>query len=142
MATPIGSRALVFYLDSTDFTDHVKDVRIKVSETDSDFVSFSDAAAGGAKDYSLVITMKQDTATDSLWYYAWNEAGVDNTYEIWPNGYNGGVPTATYPKFSGSVTIELPDGDLLGGEANKSNTMRFTTEVEWKCTAKPTLTVA
>lgn len=142
MATPIGSRALVFRLDSTDFTGAVKDVRIKSSETDSDFVSFADAAAGGARDYTLAITLKQDTDSTSLWYYIWNEAGATNTYEVWPNGYNGGTATTTYPKFSGSVIIQDPDGDLIGGEANASATMRFVSEVEWKCTAKPTLTVS
>lgn len=138
----IGTRKLVLYVDSTDFTDSVSNVRIVPGEKDSDFMSFEEALAGGAREYKLALTLRQDTSTTSLWYYAWNEAGSDVDVEIWPNGYNGGTATATYPKFTGTVTITEPDGDFLGGEANKSTTAVFLTEVEWTFTAKPTLVTA
>jgi hypothetical protein len=60
---------------------------------------------------------------------------------VWPNGQDATtptVPTTTYPKFSGTVTITEPDGDLVGGDADQSTTARFTTDVEWVFTAKPT----
>lgn len=142
MATIIGTRNTVFYLDSTDFTSQVKHVSLE-SEVDSDaFQSFADALAGGSRRYKIKLTVRQDTATDSLWYYIWNELGATNTYEFWPNGYNGGTPTATYPEFSGSVVISEPDGTMLGGESNPSATAVGEVEVEWECTAKPTLAVA
>ena len=139
----VGSRTLAFRVGAgpTDFTSSVKDVRIKSAETDSDFVSFADALAGGARDYTLAITLKQDTAAAALWYYCWDNAGDDVAVEVWPLGIPGapGDPTASQPCIAGTVTISEPDGDLIGGEANASNTMRFTAEVEWKYTAKPTL---
>ena len=136
----IGSRALILKVDGTDFTPEVSKVRIKVDNTDSDFVSFADAAAGGAKDYILAITLKQNTDASALWYYAWSQSGADIDVEVWPNG-GGTTASATEPKFAGTVTVSLPDGDLLGGDANASNSVRFTTDLEWKFTAKPTLSV-
>lgn len=137
----LGTRKLVLRVDGTDFTDSVSDVRIVSGEKDSDFMSFTEAAAGGAREYKLAMTLKQDTSTTSLWYYAWAESGTDQAVEIWPNGYNGGEESTTYPKISGTVTITEPDGDFLGGEANKSSTAVFVTEVEWTFTAKPTIDV-
>lgn len=137
----LGTRALVLRVEATDFSDSVSDVRVKVADSDSDFVSFAQAAAGGAKDFSLVMTLKQDTASTSLWYYAWNAAGTDVDVEIWPNGYNGGTVSTTYPKFTGTCTVTLPDGDILGGEANASTTAFFTSEFEWKFTAQPVIDV-
>ena len=143
----LGTRKLKLFLGAspTDFTDSVSNVRIVSGEKDTDFVSFLEAASGGAREYKLALTLKQDTATTSLWYYAWSQAGSDVAVEVWPNGQNSTsptTPTATYPKVSGTITIVEPDGDFLGGEANKSNTAVFTTEVEWTFTAKPTLAVA
>lgn len=143
----LGTRRLRLFVGAvpTEFTDSVSDVRIVSGEKDTDFVSFAEALAGGAREYTLAMTLKQDTATTSLWYYAWNSAGDDIAVEIWPNGQNTTdptVPTATYPKISGTVTITEPDGDFLGGEANQSATAVFTTEVEWKFTAKPTMAIA
>lgn len=138
----LGTRKLVLRVDGTDYTSSVSNVRIVSGEQDTDFVSFADALAGGAREYTLALTMKQDTGTTALWYYAWSQAGTDVAVEVWPNGYNSGTATATYPKITGTVTITEPDGDFLGGEANASSTAVFTTEVEWKYTAKPTLAIA
>lgn len=135
----LGTRKLILKVAATTFTDSVSDVRIVAGEKDSDFISFADALAGGARDYTLKMTMKQDTSASSLWYYAWNSAGTDVAVSIWPNG--GVARSATTPEITGTVTIVEPDGDFLGGEANASNTAVFTTEVEWKFTAKPVLNI-
>jgi len=140
-----GTRALVFRLGTTptDFTGAVKDVRVKSDEADSDFTSFADAAAGGARSYKLVLTLKQDNTTTSLWYYAWSQAGQTVAYEVWPNGRPvSGTASAAQPKFSGSVVVREPNGDFIGGEADKSTTKYFTTEFEWDCTAKPILSIS
>jgi hypothetical protein len=141
MATVIGTRNTIFKLDSVDFTAHVRKVAIASEEDGDGFLSFTEALAGGARKYKLIITLMQDTAAASLWYYMWNEAGATNTFEFWPNG-GGTTPSATTPKFSGSVIITEPDGEFLGGESNKSATAVNEVEVEWECTAKPTLAVA
>jgi len=147
VATIIGTRKAKLFIGAgvTDFTSDVSSIKLVAGEKDSDFMSFTEANAGGARDYTLALTIRQDTAAASLWYYAWSLAGSDVAYQFWPNGQNSvspTTPTAAYPKFSGTVTIREPDGDLLGGEANRSSTAVNVIEVEWQCTAKPTLDVA
>lgn len=147
MATIIGTRKTQLFLGAgpTEFTGEVSNVRLVAGEKDSDFMSFLEANSGGARDYKLALTVRQDTAAASLWYYIWSQVGADVAYQFWPNGQNSTsptTPTATYPKFHGTITISEPDGDLLGVEANKSTTAVGLVEVEWQCTAKPTLAVA
>lgn len=137
--TALGTRALRLFIDGTEFTSSVSNVRLVSAESDNDFVTFAQAAAGGARDYTLEMTLAQDTETTSLWYYAWAEAGVDQTCVIWPNG--GTVESTTTPAIRGTVTVKEPDGDFLGGEANASTTARFTVDVAWPFTAKPTIDV-
>ncbi len=138
-----GTRSLVFRLGATDYTSAVSKVRIRSGETDSDFVSFTEAAAGGARKYVMVLTLKQDNATTALWYYAWAQSGQSVAYEVWPNGRPvSGTPSATQPRFSGNVIVKEPDGDFIGGDADPSATKYFTAEYEWDCTAKPVLAVS
>jgi hypothetical protein len=141
VATVIGTRKTVLKVATTDFSDHISKCVIVSGDKDSDFMSFTEALAGGSRDYTLELTIKQDTAAASLWYYAWGSAGTDVAVEFWPCGVTSPATAAT-PKFSGTVTVVEPDGDFLGGEANKSNTATNTTEVKWKFTAKPTLTIS
>lgn len=138
-----GTRKLVLRIATTDFSSAVSTAKITTAESDSDFVSFADAAAGGARKYVLAMTMAQDTVSTSLWYYIWSVTGTDVAYELWPNGRPvSGTATPSQPKFSGNVTVMEPDGDLIGGDADKSNTAVFKTDVEWPCTAKPTIAIS
>jgi hypothetical protein len=141
VATPIGTRKTVLKVASTDFSDAISHCEISAGDKDSDFMSFTEALAGGARDYTLKLKIKQDTAAASLWYYIWGSAGTDVSVEFWPCGVTSPAAPAT-PKFSGTVTVREPDGALLGGEANRSNTALNVTEVEWQFTAKPTLTIS
>lgn len=141
MATIIGTRKMVLIVDGDDYSTNVSKCVIKAADTESDFVSFPDALAGGARDYVLALTFRQDTASDSLWYFAWDRAGEDVDVELWPNGWNGGTEGATYPKVTGTVTVVEPDGDFVGGEASRSNTSVNVCEVEWKFTAKPVIDI-
>jgi len=140
MATIIGTRKTILKVGGTDYSASVSKCVVTSDETGDDFVTFADALAGGARDYKLALTLRQDTATDSLWYYAWNNAGDDVAIEFWPNG-GGTTESVTTPKITGTVTVTEPDGDFLGGEANRSNTAVNTVKTEWKFTAKPVLDV-
>jgi len=140
VSTIIGSRKTEFFLDGVNYTDEVSSVLLSAGKTESDFVSFTEALAGGGRDYTLKLTLRQDTDTSALWYTIWDAAGDDLEYEFWPNG-GSPTPSADTPKFSGTVTISEPDGDLLGGDANTSPRMVQTVKVEWLCTDKPDLTV-
>jgi len=141
----LGTRLLKLKVGSTFYDSSVSNVRITADEKETDFVSFADAAAGGAREYKLALTLRQDTDATSLWYYAWNVSGTTVAVEIWPNGQNSTAPTTptpAFPKISGSVVITEPDGDFIGGEANKSVSSVFTSEVEWTFIAKPVMAIA
>lgn len=131
----IGTRKLTLDIDGTEYTAQVSNVRITSAEADSDFVTFAEAASGGARDYALVITLTQDAAAGTLWTEIFENAGDDVPYVVAP--YGNAAPSAGEPHFTGTCTITEPDGDLLGGEANKSNTARMTIEVTFPCTGKP-----
>lgn len=143
----LGTRLLVLEMATaaapTVFTDHtaaVATVKISTAESDSDFVPFSEAAAGGAREYTLELTLAQDLATSALWRKTFDNAGTDVPFKIWPNGKpGGGTPSATQPVITGTAQITEPDGDWIGGDADKSPTARFTTEVAWKLLAKPAI---
>jgi hypothetical protein len=141
VSTIIGTRKTELIIDAVNYTDEVSSVSLSEEETDSDFVSFAQALAGGGRDHILKLKIRQDTDTASLWYYIWDASGDDVTYEFWPNG-GYPTPSATTPKFSGTLTISAPKDTLLGGDANVSPIKVNTVEVEWMCTEKPTLTAA
>lgn len=135
--TPLGTRSLKFKVGTTEFNADVSNCRIVSAESDSDFVSFAQAAAGGARDYTLAFTATQDPAdATSLWRKVWDSAG--STVAVSINPYGGTTFSTANPGYTGNVVITEPDGDLLGGEANASTTARFTIDLEWKFTAKPT----
>lgn len=135
--TALGTRLLTASVGGTDYTAQISDCRITSAESDSDFTTFADAAAGGARDYFLVFKAVQDPATGTLWDKVWTAPGSTVAVSIKPAG---GTTTAspTQPHFTGNVVVSEPDGDLLGGEADKSTTSRFTFEGKWPFTAKPT----
>ncbi len=136
----IGTRHLVLYVDESNVTAEVASAIVRASETDSDFISFADAAAGGGRQYTLALRFVQDATTASLWDQIWSHAGEEVDIEIRP--YGNAEPSASQPHFTATAVITEPDGDLLGGEADASPTQRFTVEVEWALTAKPTKVTA
>lgn len=136
----IGTRKLKLEVDGTEHTANVSNVRITSGASDSDFITFAQANAGGGRDYALVITLAQDAASGSLWREIWDNAGDDVPVTVMP--YGNAVPSATEPHYEATATITEPDGDLLGGEANSSTSARFTVEVTWALAGKPTAVVA
>lgn len=137
--TPLGTRSLKIKIGSTEYNADISDCRIVSGAADSDFTSFAAAATGGAREYTLKFTATQDPADSaSIWTKVWSSAGTTAAVVI--NPYGGATLSASNPGFSGNVVISEPDGDLLGGEADASTSARFTIELEWKFTAKPTMT--
>ena len=63
----IGTRLLKISVGGSDYTAEVSKAVITSGEGDSDFVTFSDAASGGAREYRLEFTGVQDAETGSLW---------------------------------------------------------------------------
>lgn len=136
-STPLGTRSLKLKIDGVEYTADVSKVYIDSAAADSDFVSFADAKAGGRREYTLKFTATQDPAdATSIWNIVWTQTGEEIDVEV--NPYGGAAASAANPTFTGTVTITEPDGTILGGEADPSTTARFTMELEWKFTAKPT----
>jgi len=101
------------------------------------FVSFADAAAGGGRDWKLLLTAVQDPGNvDSVWSLVWDTPGAEVPVIVRP--YGNATASATQPHYSGTCVVSLPDGDMLGGEADRSTSARWTVELEWAFTAKPT----
>lgn len=139
--TPLGTRSLKLKIGSTEFYTDVSNCSIESAAASSDFTSFAQAAAGGARDYTLKFTATQDPAdATSIWNQVFSNAG--STVAVSINPYGGTTFSATNPGFTGNVVITEPDGTLLGGEANPSTTAKFTMGLEWKFTAKPTKVTA
>lgn len=132
----IGTRKLTLTIDGDEVSPQVSRAIVTAGDRDSDFLTFADARAGGARDYILALTMVQDAATGTLWDQVWSHAGDEIDVVVRP--YGNAIATATEPHFHGTVTVKEPDGDLLGGEADASTTARMTIEVEWPFLAKPT----
>jgi hypothetical protein len=139
----VGKRLIELFVDSIDMSDAASNARYSNEDTASDFISFATAAANSAKDWYLEGTCVQDTTADSLWDYMWSQTGTDVTAVLWPNGQPvGGTPTVSQPSYTATVTIALPDGDTLGGDADTSSTARQTVDFKWQCAAKPTKATA
>lgn len=137
----LGTRLLTLTIGAVDYTAQISDCRLTSGESDSDFVTFFDAAQGGARDYKLAFKAVQDPATGTLWDKVWTVPGTTVACIIKPAG-GATTPSPTQPHFTGNVIISEPDGDLLGGEADPSPSARFTIECEWAFTAKPTRLIA
>lgn len=134
--TALGTRLLKVKVGTTEYTSEVSKCQIVSGAADSDFTSFADAASGGAREYAVEFTMKQDMASTSLWRMLWASAGTTVAVKI--NPYGNATATADEPHYTANVTITEPDGVMIGGEANSSTSARMTVDVRWVAEAKPT----
>jgi len=135
----IGTRDLVLRVGGVDYSPSTQRAVVRSVPTSSTFVSFTDAQAGGKRDYILAMTIHQDRAAGSLWRTVWAQRGTDVGFELWPYGRpSNGIATAAQPRCLGTATVAEPDGDLIGGEPDEDPQAVMTVEVEWLCTAKPT----
>lgn len=135
----IGTRKLKIEIDGTEHTAEVSKAVVTSGESDSDFLTFAGAASGG-RAYKLNIVAVQDAASGSLWREVWDNAGTEVPVTSMP--YGNAVPTAAEPHFTMNATIQEPDGDFIGGEADASTSSRFTFEVVWDLDAKPVMVTA
>lgn len=135
--TPLGTRSLKLKIGTTEYNTDINDCQLIAGPADSSFTSFAAAASGGARKYTLKFTATQDPAdSTSIWRKVWTAAGT--TVAVSLNPYGGGTFSATNPGYSGNLVITEPDGNLLGGAANGDPAAKFTIDLEWQFTAKPT----
>lgn len=131
----IGSRLLKVKIGATDLTLQCSKLEIQAVDVDGP-VTFSEAAAGGAKMWKLVGTALQDTASGSIWRTVWAAAG--STVAVVVNPFGVATFVAGSEGYSGNCVVAQPDGAFIGGEADPSVSMRRTFDFEWTFTAKPT----
>jgi hypothetical protein len=137
----LNTNKLTILLDGVERAAEVSKVAISNAETDSDFVSFASAAAGGSRDWSLTMTAVQDPGdADSVWSLLWDSPGTEVDVLVRP--YGNATASATQPHWEGTCLVQLPDGDVLGGETNRSASARWTVELSWPFTERPTRVVA
>lgn len=134
-ASDVNKRSLTLTINSIERAAELSTAKITSAETDADFVSFADAAAGGARDYVFVGTAKQNTGDASVWDLIFAHAGETKAVVYRPHG--NAVPSVTQPHFTFSVVVKEPDGDYLGGDADPSTTAYQTVDFEWPLLAKP-----
>lgn len=133
----ISGRLLTLEIDGVDYSDQASNASVNSAESDSDFLSFADAASGSARDYTLVMTVAQDLAVGTLWREIFDNPGDTVPFTIAP--YGNATATASQPHVVGSAVISEPDGTFVGGESTLSTTAAHTVEVEWRMTGKFTL---
>lgn len=132
-----GTRLLKFKINGVEYTASAATAKLSAADSDSDFTTFADAAAGGAKDHTLQITTAQDLAPGSIWRMIFQSAG--STVSFIGNLYGNATASDTQPFLSGTLTIPAPDGDYWGGDADKSTTAKMTMDSTWSFAAQPAL---
>lgn len=135
-----GTRSLTITIGATEYNMQLSAARVTSGASESDFTTFADAAAGGARDYKMVFTGVQDHAVGSLWDKVWTVPGTSVACLLKP--YGNATATAAQPHYSFNATVTEPDGDFIGGEANASTTAKFTFDCTWALASKPTKVIA
>jgi hypothetical protein len=131
----IGTRLLKVVVAGTEYSAQVSTSKLTSGESDSDFVTFSDAAAGGARQYNFEFTAVQDLVVGTLWDKVWSVPGTTVACTLKP--YGNAVASPTQPWYTFNAVVTEPDGDLIGGDADKSVTAQQVITCVWPCDAKP-----
>ena len=129
----IGTRKLKIEIDGDDYTADVSNARFTTSTGGTDFLSFAAAATGDDLQWNLEGTAAQDAASASFWSAVFDNAGDDVPVTLMP--YGNATPTTSEPHFTATVTLKIPEGDVLGGEANTSTSARFTFDFSFPSTS-------
>lgn len=131
----VTPRLIALEVDGVDRSDEVSKATIASAAADGGFLSFVAARSGGARAYTLNMTVAQDHASDTLWDLIWTGLGteVDGVYAP----YGNAEPSTTQPHYGFTAVVAEPDGDLLGAEAAIPASAVAVVEVAWELTAKP-----
>lgn len=121
-----------------EYSAYLTNARFSAADSDNDTITFADAAAGGAKDYTFAGTMVQDDGGNaaSLWEMARVNSGATVSLRYMPQGTTTASTTA--PHWTATAVIAAWDGDFLGGDANSSATFKNTVDFSWELTGPPT----
>jgi hypothetical protein len=131
----IGTRLLKIVVAGTEYSAQVSTSKVTTGESDSDFITFADAAAGGARQYNFEFTAVQDLTVGTLWDKVWSVPGTLVACTLKP--YGNATATPSQPWYTFNAVVTEPDGDFIGGDADKSVTAQQTINCVWPCDAKP-----
>lgn len=131
----VAPRLIALEVDGLDRSDEVSKAEITAAPAGSDFLTFSEARAGGGRDYALAMTIAQDHASETLWDLIWTGSGSEVAGVYSP--YGNETPSVSQPHYGFIAVVAEPDGRLLGAEANASTTAVATVDVVWALNAKP-----
>lgn len=126
----VTKRNATFTVDGVEYAGAASNFALSADDADTDFITFADAAEGGADKFTLAITFAQDHAATSLWRLMWDEKG--NEVDVVYRPYGNATATTTQPHYTFTVKIKLARGVILGGEADISTTAVQTVEAEWE----------
>lgn len=134
--TAVGTRSLTLTIGGTEYAAQVFTAQVESEAADSDDVTYAEAASGGGRQYSLIMTLTQDMATSTVWTRVWEDVGDDIAVLFRP--YGNASASATQPHFTMTANIREPEGAFIGGTADISPSARQQIEVTWPLAAKPT----
>ena len=127
---PLGTRLMTIEIDGDPFTSEISSAKLSAADSDSDFVTYADAAAGGSKDWTFQFTAGQDLSSESLQMKIISAAGTTVPVVLAP--YGGADASETNPQITFNAVIAAPDGDFIGGDANASAKSRQTFSASWE----------
>lgn len=120
------------------FAGYLTNARFNSADSENDTLTFSDAAAGGSKDWFFQGSALQDDGADgsAFWTFVENNVGVEVGVTIMPQGNT--TASSTQPHRTATCTVAEFDGDFFGGESNVGTTFKNTFDFSWRANAKPT----
>lgn len=140
----VKSRFIGVYEDTgvvnTDISGELAALTLNAAEADEGFLSFAQARAGGAKDWTVNGTIPQNYEPTSLYRRMRNSPGDPLVLVYAP--YGNAEASVAQPHEIWPVTMDIPDSAIAGGEATTSPNAVPVVEVEWPCTADPTIITA
>lgn len=122
-STRIKANALKLTIDAVDYWADLSSVTLESEDASTDVTTFSDAAAGGRRDFYFTVSGVQSTDTASFWMAMWTNAGDEVAFVYAPHG--NASASSTQPHFTGTVRIPAKGSFTLGGEASADGTFSF-----------------
>jgi hypothetical protein len=109
-----GDQLTLIFGTGTNTRAEVTSATLEHEDSDSDLLTFAEAAQGGASQPFFNITLVQSTTAGSLWRTLWDAAGTTVAFTYAPHG--NAAPTADQPHFVGFVKIPALR-PTIGGDA-------------------------
>lgn len=128
-------KTLSLTIAGTEYNMDCKKVILNNEESEDDFTTFADLAAGGAIQWFFEIEAVSDFGTGSLWNYVWSNAGTSAVAFVF-KPYGNATASATQPHFTG--TLNVGPKPPVGGEAGEV----FSFEARFEVNGTPLLKVS